>query len=101
MSAKIRIYGQEATFQAGCWTCADDALLAMLQSLVDPRDPHTPEAERTHALHAAGRFGGLILLDGHWVRADHPAPEITLADIAGGGRGAKAGWLSWVKMQKR
>lgn len=97
MSAKIRIYGQEATLHAGCWRCDDDALLAMLQSMVDPRAPHTSEAEREHARYAAGRFGGLILLESGWVRADHPAPEITLADITGGKPREKAGWLSWMK----
>ena len=95
MSAKIRIYGQEATFCAGCWTCDDDALLAMLQSLVDPRDPHTQEVEQAHALYAAGRFGGAVLLEGGWLPADHPAPDLTLADI--GRRGQKAGWLPWLK----
>lgn len=99
MPVKIRIYGKEATYAHGAWNCEDDSLQAMLQSLVDPRAPHTDEVEREHALYAAGRFGGLVLLDTGWVPADHPAPEITLDDILGHKKPdrAKAGWLSWLK----
>ena len=37
MPVRIRIYGHEASFSQGCWTCEDDALQAMLEALVDPR----------------------------------------------------------------
>jgi|GEM_PF-3398306 len=78
MPVKIRIYGKEATYSHGRWECMDDSLQAMLQSLVDPRADHTPEHEREHALYAAGRFGGLVLLETGWVAAEHPPPEITM-----------------------
>lgn len=89
-------------FSEGCWTCDDDVLQAMLQALVDPRAPSTPEAERSHALYAAGRYGGLVLLEHGWVKADMPPPEITMEDIVGKRPEdrAKAGWLSWMKRKK-
>ena len=101
MPVRIRIYGKEAVFSQGCWSCDDDALQAMLQSLVDPRFPFTDEAEREHGMYAAGRFGGLILMETGWVVADHPAPEITMEDLTGRRpkerEREKGGWFSWLK----
>jgi hypothetical protein len=73
----------------------------MLQSMVDPRVVHSPETERTHALYAAGRFGGLILTETGWTPAPHPEPEIRLEDFTGGKPKEKAGgWLSWLRPKK-
>lgn len=106
MPIKIRIYGKEAIYSSGSWACDDDALQAMLQSLVDPRMVDRDGHEREHAFYAAGRFGGLVLVEHGWVPADHPPPEITMEDLtgrpapreetrAGGQKGG--GWLSWLK----
>ena len=81
MPARIRIYGHEAIFEAGHWTCPDDSLQAMLEALADPR-AHTPQAEREHALYCAGRFGGLIHGELGWESAPHPEAEIKLEDFA-------------------
>ncbi len=101
MPQRIRIYGKEAVFSGGAWSCDDDSLLAMLQSLADPRLAKTDDAEREHALYCAGRFGGLILLETGWVPAPHPEPEIRLEDFTGGKPKEKAGgWLSWLRPKK-
>lgn len=81
MPVRIRIYGHEATFSGGCWTCEDDSLQAMLQALADPRAT-TAEQERLHALYAAGRFGGLIATEQGWEVAPHPEAEIRMEDFA-------------------
>ncbi|THF86261.1 hypothetical protein E7T09_13735 [Deinococcus sp. KSM4-11] len=80
MSARIRIYGQEAVFSQGQWTCADESLQAMLEALADPR-AMTEEQEREHALYAAGRYGGLIATNLGWEAAPHPEAEIKLEDF--------------------
>ncbi|AFZ66464.1 hypothetical protein [Deinococcus peraridilitoris] len=99
MPVRIRIYGKEAIYDQGAWTCDDDSLTAMLQSMVDPRAVHTADHEREHALYAAGRFGGLILLETGWVPAEHPAPEITLEDLTGRkpGSESRSGLFSFFK----
>ncbi|MFD1730880.1 hypothetical protein ACFSC4_06970 [Deinococcus malanensis] len=56
MPVRIRIYGKEAEFSQGCWSCDDDSLLAMLEALADPR-ARTEQEEREHAIYAAGRLG--------------------------------------------
>jgi hypothetical protein len=100
MPAKIRIYGKEATFAQGHWTCDDDSLQAMLQSMVDPRASASQAAEDEHAVYAAGRFGGLILTELGWQPAAHPEPEIRLEDFAPRKNPERAGWLSWMKKKR-
>ncbi|GGJ49106.1 hypothetical protein [Deinococcus roseus] len=68
MPAKIRLFGQEATYQSGKWECADVSLQAMLQSLVDPLEAHSQEADIKNARYAISRYGGL------WLSPDLP-PE--------------------------
>ncbi|WP_309569537.1 hypothetical protein [Deinococcus sp.] len=80
MSARIRIYGQEAVFSQGQWTCPDQSLQAMLEALADPRAV-TEEQEQEHALYAAGRYGGLIATNLGWEAAPHPEAEIKLEDF--------------------
>lgn len=80
MPVRIRIYGQEASFALGQWTCEDESIQAMLQALADPR-AQTPEAEQEHALYAAGRFGGLISTPHGWEAAPHPEAEIRMEDF--------------------
>lgn len=99
MPVRIRIYGHEATFARGCWTCEDDALQAMLEALVDPR-ALTAEQERAHALYAAGRYGGLILTPQGWEPAPLPAPEIRLEDFAPARHPERAGWLSFLRKRR-
>lgn len=99
MPARIRLYGQEATFSQGRWACADESLQAMLQSLADPR-ALTPEAEMQHARYAAGRYGGLIATDLGWESAPMPEPEIKLSDFAPADRPERAGWLSFLRKRK-
>ncbi|ULH16735.1 hypothetical protein MF271_09245 [Deinococcus sp. KNUC1210] len=81
MPARIRIYGHEAVFAGGHWTCPDDSLQAMLEGLADPR-ALTPQAEQEHATYCAGRFGGLIFTELGWETAPHPEAEIKLEDFA-------------------
>lgn len=83
MPVRIRIYGQEAEFSQGCWSCDDDSLLALLEALADPR-ARTEQEEREHAVYAAGRLGGLIATPYGWEAAPMPAPEITLGDVMPG-----------------
>lgn len=99
MPVRIRIYGQEATFSRGCWTCDDDSLQAMLEALADPR-ALSEEAERTHALYAAGRFGGHILSGEVWEPAPHPEAEIRITDFAPARQPERAGWLSFMRRRK-
>ncbi|SMB94306.1 hypothetical protein [Deinococcus hopiensis] len=99
MPVRIRIYGHEATFAGGQWTCADDSLQAMLQALADPRAT-TPEQEHVHALYAAGRFGGLIATPQGWEAAPHPEAEIRMEDIAPTRRPEQSGWLSFLKRKR-
>ncbi|WP_019009545.1 hypothetical protein [Deinococcus aquatilis] len=107
MPARIRIYGKEATFTQGHWTCDDDSLLAMLEALADPR-ANTEEQEHLHALYAAGRFGGAVATpEGQWQTAPHPEAEIKLEDFAPATRSStpeslanKAGWLGFLKRKK-
>ncbi|MEF2278802.1 hypothetical protein V3W47_10875 [Deinococcus sp. YIM 134068] len=100
MPARIRIYGKEATFARGQWTCEDDALQAMLEALADPR-ALTAEQEHAHALYAAGRFGGLIATDaGDWTPAPHPEAEIKLEDFAPARQPERAGWLSFLRKKR-
>lgn len=99
MPVRIRIYGQEATFAAGHWSCDDDSLQAMLEALADPR-ALTPEQERDHAWYAAGRFGGLVATEGGWEAAPHPEAEIRLQDLAPGGRPERVSWLSLLKRKR-
>ena len=80
MSARIRIYGKEATFTQGHWKCDDPSLEAMLQALADPR-ALTPEQEQEHAMYAAGRYGGWIATSLGWEAAPHPEAEIKLEDF--------------------
>jgi hypothetical protein len=80
MSARIRIYGQEAVFTQGHWSCPDESLQAMLEALADPR-ALSDEQEREHALYAAGRYGGLIATEYGWEAAPHPEAEIKLEDF--------------------
>lgn len=99
MPARIRIYGQEATFAQGCWACADETLQAMLQALADPRATSL-EAELRHARYAAGRFGGQIAVGDGWEAAPLPEPEIRMEDIAPPGRPQAAGWLSFLRKRR-
>lgn len=80
MAVKIRIYGKEATFSKGVWSCEDTSLEAMLEALCDPRAT-TNEQEYKHALYAAGRYGGLISTENGWEAAPLPAPEIRMEDL--------------------
>jgi hypothetical protein len=99
MPVKIRIYGKEAVFTRGCWTCEDESLLAMLESLADPRAV-TEAEEHAHALYAAGRYGGVIAVGEGWEAAPHPAPEIRLEDFAPARQPERAGWLSFLRRRK-
>lgn len=99
MPVRIRIYGQEATFSQGCWTCGDDSLKAMLEALADPR-ALTAEQEHAHAVYAAGRYGGHILVGEVWELAPHPEAEIKMSDIAPPGRPAGAGWLTFLRKKR-
>lgn len=99
MPVRIRIYGQEATFSQGCWTCDDDSLQAMLEALADPR-ALTPEQEIAHAWYAAGRFGGLVATEQGWEVAPHPEAELHLADFAPTQQPGRAGWLSFLRRRK-
>ncbi|MPY66767.1 hypothetical protein F8S09_08695 [Deinococcus sp. SDU3-2] len=99
MPARIRIYGQEATFTQGCWACDDETLQAMLQALADPRAT-SHEAELKHARYAAGRFGGLVAVGDLWEAAPLPEPEIRMEDIAPAGRPQAAGWLSFLRKRR-
>ena len=100
MPARIRIYGKEATFSAGHWTCEDDTLQAMLEALADPRAT-THEQERAHALYAAGRFGGMIASEGgQWSPAPHPEAEIKMSDFAPAQQPERAGWLSFLRKKR-
>ena len=80
MPARIRIYGKEATFTLGRWTCEDESLQAMLQALADPRAT-TSDDELHHARYAAGRYGGLIYEPHGWVAAPLPPPVIRAEDL--------------------
>ena len=99
MSARIRIYGQEAVFTQGLWACDDESLQAMLQALADPR-ALSEAAEQEHALYAAGRFGGLIATALGWEAAPHPEAEIKLEDFAPARNPERAGWLSFMRKRK-
>lgn len=99
MPVRIRIYGHEAIFSRGCWTCDDDSLQAMLEALADPRAV-TPEQEHAHALYAAGRFGGLIATESGWEAAPHPEAEIRLEDVAPLRHPERAGWLSFLRRRR-
>ncbi|WP_216321655.1 hypothetical protein [Deinococcus aestuarii] len=100
MPVRIRIYGKEATFSRGCWSCEDDTLQAMLEALADPR-ALTQEQERTHALYAAGRFGGMIASEaGDWAPAPHPEAEIKITDFAPAQQPERAGWLSFLRKKR-
>ena len=99
MTARIRVYGKEATFTQGHWACDDESLQAMLQSLADPRAV-TEEQERTHALYAAGRLGGLISTEYGWEAAPHPEAEIRMEDFAPARQPERAGWLSFLRRRK-
>jgi len=99
MPVRIRIYGHEATFARGCWTCEDDALQAMLEALADPRAV-TDEQERAHAVYAAGRYGGLIATSHGWEAAAHPEAEIKLTDFAPARHPERAGWLSFLRKRR-
>lgn len=96
MPVRVRIYGQEAVFQQGCWVCEDESLGAMLEALTDPR-AMTPEEEERYAVYCAGRYGGQIYRGQVWEAAPYPEPEIRIEDIAPRGRPEKAGWLSFLK----
>ena len=98
MPARIRIYGKEATFTQGRWTCADESLQAMLQALADPRAT-TPDEEHRHALYAAGRYGGLIHEIHGWVVAPLPAPEIRMEDLLPGKKEG-GGLLGFLRRKK-
>lgn len=80
MPARIRIYGQEAVFTQGHWSCPDESLQAMLQAMADPRAMSEVQ-ERAHALYAAGRLGGLVATELGWEAAPEPEPEIRLEDV--------------------
>lgn len=99
MPARIRIYGQEATFSQGHWRCDDDSLQAMLEALADPRAT-SEEQERDHARYAAGRFGGLVATAHGWEPAPHPEAEIKLGDFAPARQPEQAGWLSFLRKRK-
>ncbi|WP_027460068.1 hypothetical protein [Deinococcus murrayi] len=99
MPARIRIYGQEATFAQGRWACADETLQAMLQALADPRAT-SPDAEFKHARYAAGRFGGQVAVGDGWEAAPLPEPELRLEDFAPSGRPQAAGWLSFLRKRR-
>ncbi|MFC4637340.1 hypothetical protein [Deinococcus hohokamensis] len=102
MPVRIRIYGKEAEFSQGCWTCDDDSLLALLEALADPR-ARTEAEEREHATYAAGRLGGLVATAYGWEAAPMPAPEITLEDVMPGAskREAKSGGLLGLLRRRR
>ncbi|GEM48998.1 hypothetical protein [Deinococcus cellulosilyticus] len=68
MPATIRLFGHEATYHSGKWECTDVSLQAMLQSLVDPLEAHSQEADIKNAKHALKRFGGV------WISPELP-PE--------------------------
>lgn len=99
MPVRIRIYGQEASFSRGCWTCEDDGLQAMLEALADPR-ALTEDQEHAHALYAAGRYGGSVFISGTWETAPHPEAEIKISDIAPQGRPERAGWLTFLRKRR-
>ncbi len=101
MPARIRIYGHEALFQGGHWTCPeDDSLQAMLEGLADPR-ALSHEEEQAHATYCAGKFGGLIHTPFGWETAAHPEPEIRLEDFAPQHKPERAGWLSFMRKRAR
>lgn len=99
MPARIRIYGHEAVFAAGHWSCPDDSLQAMLEALADPR-ALDDQAERQHALYCAGKFGGLVHTQYGWEAAAHPEPEIRLEDFAPQHKPERAGWLSFMRKRR-
>ena len=69
----------------------------MLQALADPRAT-SEEAERRHALYAAGRFGGQVAVGDGWEAA--PLPEIRMEDLAPAGRVQATGWLSFLRKRR-
>lgn len=99
MPARIRIFGQEATFSQGYWVCEDQSLQAMLQALADPR-ALTPEEEHQHALYAAGRYGGLIAQPHGWEAAPLPAPEIRAEDLLPHAKAKSGGLLGFLRRRK-
>ena len=100
MPVIIRIYGKEAQFSQGCWSCDDDGLLAMLEALADPR-ARTPEAEHEHALYCAGRFGGMIWDNESWQMAALPEPELKVEDyVPPGPRQERSGWFPWNRKKR-
>ncbi|WP_051963810.1 hypothetical protein [Deinococcus misasensis] len=76
MPATIRLFGHEATYHSGKWECADVSLQAMLQSLVNPLEAHSPEADIRNAKYAIKRFGGV------WVSPELPPEPEPVAEQA-------------------
>ena len=100
MAVTIRIYGKEAQFSEGRWSCEDDALLSMLEGLADPR-ARTPEAEHEHALYCAGRFGGAVWSGGEWSQVALPEPELKVEDyVPSGPRQARGGWFPFNRKKR-
>ncbi len=99
MPVTIRIYGKEAQFSSGRWSCEDDGVLAMLEALADPR-ARTTEAEYEHALYCAGRFGGSVWHQGEWRVAGLPEPEMTIDFTPPAPRQERGGWLPWSRRKR-